>query len=166
MPLKNIAIGLLMVVLLSILVEPLIEIANIMREKIIIGSALTNSCRAAEERCIDFGKQRDMDVEIDADLFKDYFSEAFESAMNVIRTPASGTTMTFTSDDGKYNTFTVTLNISNTVDAFNGKRITEVDVKLKTRYKFKTKYLKLAEGASGTSYDMLSERMLLLRVRN
>lgn len=155
-----------MVVLLSILVEPLIETANVMREKIIIGSALTNSCRAAEERCIDFEEQRDMDVEIDSELFKDYFSEAFESAMNVTRTPASGTTMTFTSDDDKYNTFTVTLDILSTVDALSGKSITEIEVKSRTQYKFKTRYLTLAEGASGMSYDILSERMLLLRVRN
>lgn len=163
---KNIAIGLLMVVFLSILVEPLVELANVMREKIILGSALSNSCRAAKDRSLEYEKQRDMDAEVDLDFFKDYFSDAFEDAMNVTRTPSAGSTLLFTPNDDKYNTFTVTLDIICTPDTDTGKNITEVHVKAESPYKFKTKYLKLAESASGIGYNLTSERMLLLMVRN
>lgn len=163
---KNIAIGLLMVVFLSILVEPLVELANVMREKIVLGSALSNSCRVAKDRSLEYEKQRDMDAEVDLDLFKDYFSIAFEDAMNVSSTPSAGNMLLFTPNDDKHNTFAVTLDVICEPNIFTGKNITEVHVRAETPYKFKTKYLKLAESASGIGYNLTSERMLLLMVSN
>lgn len=163
---KNIAIGLLMVVLLSVLIEPLVELANVMKEKIILGSALSNACRAAKDRSLNYEKQRDLDAEVDLDDFEDFFADAFEDAMNVTRIPSAGSTLLFTSNDNKYNTFTVTLDIISKPDADNGKNITEVYVKAESPYKFKTKYLKLAESASEVGYNLSSERMYLLMVRN
>ncbi|HEX9058743.1 MAG TPA: hypothetical protein VF941_01035 [Clostridia bacterium] len=163
---KNIAIGLLMVVLLSVLVEPMVEIANVMREKIVLGTALSNACRAAKDRSLIYEKQRDRNAEIDQDMFKDYFAEAFESAMNVTRKPTTGSDLTFTSNDGKYNTFTVTLDIVSSTDPVTEQTVTQVNAKAESKYKFKTKYLKLAEGSESVGYDLTSERMLLLRVRN
>ena len=163
---KNIAIGLLMVVLLSVLVEPLVEMGNVLREKILIGSALSNACRAAKNRSLIYEKMRDLDAEIDKEVFKDYFSEAFESAMNATRSSTSGDTIVFTSNDGKYNTFKVDLDITTTKDVYTEQSITEVRVKAESFYKFKTKYLKLAEEAGGAGYEITSERMLLLKVEN
>lgn len=163
---KNIAIGLLMVVLLSVLVEPLVEIANVMREKIIFGTALSNACRAAKDRSLNYEKLRDRDAEIDLDSFEDYFTEAFEDAMNTTITSKTDSTMTFASNDGKYNTFTINLDVFTTTDSITGQSYTTVNVKGESHYKFKTKYLKMAENSSGSDYIMKSERMLLLKIRN
>jgi len=164
--LKNIAIGILMVILLSVLVEPMVEIANVMREKIILGTALSNSCRAAKDRSLNYEKLRDRDAEIDEDLFIEYFIEAFEDAMNATGEAVNGNILTFVSNDGKYNTFTVTLDIVNSTDPSTDQSITTVNVRAESHYKFKTKYLKMAESSSGTDYKLTSERMLLMRVRN
>ena len=163
---KDIAIGLLMVLFLSVLVEPLVELANVMREKIILGSVLSNACTAAKDRSLEYKGQRDLDANVDFVLFKDYFSEAFEDALNVTRTSSVGDAMTFTSNDGKYNTFTVTLEITSKIDISTGKTVTEGRVRAESPYKFKTKYLKLAEGVSSVDYNLASERMFLLMVRN
>ncbi len=155
-----------MVILLSVIIEPLVEIANVMREKIIIGTALTNSCRAAHDRSLAYSKRRDADAETDSENFKYYFSEAFEAAMNVTRVPTIGDTLSFTSNDDKYNKFTVSLNIANITDSYTDRSITKVNVKAESIYRFKTKFLKLATDTSRIDYNLTSERMLLLRVRN
>lgn len=153
-----------MVLLLSVLVEPLVEIANVMREKIILGTALTNACRAAKDRSLEYEKWRQLDAEINQDTFKDYFSDAFEDAMNVTRNPTSGSIMTFQSNDGKYNTISVKLDF--TIKTEEGRSISEVNARAESLYKFKTKYLKLAESAGVDGYHLTGERMLLISIRN
>lgn len=155
-----------MVILLSVLVEPMVEIANVMREKVLLGTALSNSCRAAKDRSLNYEKLRDRDAEVDEDLFIQYFSEAFEDAMNATRQSVNGNILTFESNDDKYNAFTVTLDFISSTDPVSDQSITTVNVKAESHYKFKTKYLKMAESSSGSEYTLTSERMLLMRVRN
>jgi hypothetical protein len=157
-------VGLLLVILLSVWVEPLVEIANVMREKIMLGSALTNACRAAKNRSLVYEKQRDLDAEVDPNLFRDYFSEAFEDALNLTRTTTAGDTITFTSNDGKYHPFEVTIQFQ--TESELGRETSKVSVEARSKYLFKTKYLKLASSAISSDYEMVSNRMLILAVRN
>ncbi len=156
-----------MVIFLSVLVEPMVEMANVLTEKIILGSALSNACRAAKDTSLKYDMHRGLDAELDQDSFRNYFSDAFESSMNVTGTATVGNIMTFTSNDGKYNTFYITLDINERIDDDTEQTVTEVGVKAETIYKFRTKYLKLAEAAGqDVDYRLVSERMLLLSVKN
>jgi hypothetical protein len=164
---KDIAIGMLLVVFLSILIEPLVDTANVYREKIIVGSAITNSCRAAKDRSLIYDQMINLDAEVDEELFVDYFSEAFEKAMNMTLISENGTTVVFRSNNGKYNDFKVTLSFDSDIDYDTEQVIGKVRVYAESDYKFKTKYLKLAEDSGdATTLKITSERMLLLSVRN
>lgn len=164
---RSIAIGFLLVIMLSVLLEPMAELVNVMREKIVLGTAITNACRAAKDRSLQYERLRGLDAEVNPALFKDYFAEAFEDVMNLRLVSSSGQTMIFTSEDGKYHDFSVELEFIESMDPYTEQTITEVSVKAEAAYKFKTKYLKLAEAASqDVGFLLRVERKLLLSVKN
>lgn len=165
---KNIAIGLAMIVFLSILIEPMVEFANVTREKITVGSALSNSFRSARDRSLVYESHRELEAIIDQDRFVDYFSEAFESAMNLTRAERNGNTIEYTSNNGKYNTFTVTMDFTEETDeVFEEQTVTIFKVKAESDYNFKTKYLRLAESAGeNVGFQLKSEREYILSVKN
>ncbi|MCJ8011823.1 hypothetical protein MUG84_08715 [Paenibacillus sp. KQZ6P-2] len=164
---RNIALGLLMVILLSILVEPMVEIANVTREKIVLGAALSNALRASKDRSLRYDNMRSLDAIIDRERFKDYFAEAWSSAIKATLASRTGDTMVFAPDNGKANEYIVTLDFAERTDAVTGQVVAEVKVKAETVYKFKTKYLKWAERAGNdVDYRLVGERKLLLTIRN
>jgi len=164
---RNIALGLLMVILLSIFIEPLVEFLNVYRERIVLGSALTNAARAAKNRSLVYESQRQLDAKVNQDRFVDLFSESFEDAMQLRLEKRDGHTLSFSSVDGKYNDFTVTLKFEETTDDASERTISKVTVIAESDYKFKTKYLKLADDAGkDVTYKLIEERKLLLSVKN
>ncbi|MEC0329559.1 hypothetical protein P4H42_07980 [Paenibacillus macerans] len=166
---KNIAIGVLVVILASILLEPLVELLNLGRENIILGTALSNSARSARDRSLEYEFQRNLDAKVNEDKFAEYFSDAFEAAMNVTRKNpgASNTELEFRSNDGKYNDFTVKLDFDEKTDPEREQVVTKVTLEAVSDYKFKTKYLKLAAAAGeDVDYQLKEERVLVLTITN
>lgn len=164
---KNIAIGILVIIVVSIIVEPLVEMGIVFREKVVLSGAISNACRAAKDRSLEYELLRGLDAVINEERFKEYFADAFEDALNVSEQSQEDNTITFTSNDGKYNDFTVTLDFSNEENLYTGQQVSEVDVKAQATYKFKTKYLKLAEEAEkDVDYQLISERNYILSVKN
>lgn len=161
------AIGILLVILASILIEPLAELVNVFRERLVVSTAVNNAVRAAKDRSLEYELLRGLDAEIDESRFKAYFETAFEDAMHMTRTDSDAGAMVFTSDDGKYNDFRVALAFDVKEDLGSGQRVTEVDVKVESDYKFKTKYLKLAEDANkDTGFQLIAQRSFVVSVKN
>ncbi len=145
----------------------MVEVANVAREKLVLGTALSNALRAAKDRSLEFESQRNLDARIDRDRFADYFSEALGSALKVSLNDRTGDTLTFTSDTGKLNDLIVTLDFRENTDSDTERTVTEIKVKAESAYKFKTKYLRWAEAAGeDVGYTIASERNLVLSVRN
>ncbi|MFB9324445.1 hypothetical protein ACFFSY_00630 [Paenibacillus aurantiacus] len=164
---RNMAIGILLVILASILIEPLAELANVFRERLTVSTAVNNAVRAAKDRSLEYELLRGLDAKIDESRFKAYFEIAFEDAMNMTRTGSDGDAMIFRSDDGKYNDFRVALAFDAKEDLASGQTVTEVDVTVESDYKFKTKYLKLAEDANkDAGFKLIAERSFVVSVKN
>lgn len=164
---RLVAYGLLLIVLLPVIIEPLVEVSYVLKEKIAIGSAISNASRSAKNRSLIMEDMRNLDARVDQDLFKDYFAEAFADALNLTKSQAVGNTLTFVANDAKYDDFVVILNFANKTDSMSGRVVSEVHVEAKTTYKYKTAYLRMADNAFGLSnYELVSERMLLLEIRN
>ena len=163
---RNIAVAILVVVMASIVIQPLVELANLFREKVTVGSAVSNALRAARDRSLEYELLRGLDARVDAERFKDYFADAFEDTLNLTQADDSGDTVTFTSNDGKFNDFTVSFEFAENTD-LNGRVVTQVDIEARADYKFKTKALQLTEeaGSSG-EVELISERTYVLSVRN
>lgn len=164
---RNIAIGLMFVVLVAILIEPLVEFVNVLKERVVLGSSISNSLRVARDQSLEYISHRELEAKVDEERFVEFFSEAFEQAMDVSRIDSSGNTLTFTPNDDRYHTFTVSLSFYERRDDYTGQVITEVDVRAETKYKFKTKYLQLAEQASrSVDYHLIDERSFILSIKN
>jgi hypothetical protein len=164
---RNLAIGILAIILVSIAVEPLVEMGIVFREKVVLSTAISNACRAAKDRSLEYELLRGLDAKINEERFKEYFSDAFESALNVSEQSREDNALTFTSNDGRYNDFTVSLDFSDEENMETGQQVSEVDVKAQATYKFKTRYLKLAEEAErDVGYQLISERNYILSVKN
>ncbi|NGM82823.1 hypothetical protein G5B47_10400 [Paenibacillus sp. 7124] len=163
---RNIAVAILVVIMASIVIEPLVELANVFREKVTVGSAVSGALRAARDRSLEDELLRELDARVDEERFKEYFADSFGDALHVSESNDAGDEVTFTSDDGKFNPFTVSFVFDEYTD-LKGRIVTEVIVKAESQYKFKTKYLKLAESAGNSGeYKLVSEQKYLLSVRN
>ena len=159
---KNFAIAILLVILLSIVIEPLVEMMEVGREKILLNSALYNSYRVAV-LSLDSEMIRDLDARTKEDALIDKFSGVFEEAMIVSRISRNGNTLVFSSIDGKYNDITVTVNVG--TDWLTDRERSIVRVKAETRYKFKTKYLKAVSGTV-TDYFLTSDKEYTFSIKN
>ncbi|TYQ16047.1 UNVERIFIED_CONTAM: hypothetical protein Cloal_2549 [Acetivibrio alkalicellulosi] len=163
---KNIAIGILMVILLSILIEPMVETANVLREKIILSTALSNSFRVARDKSLEYDYRREIDAKVNRELFIESFSEAFGNSMNLKLDTKYDNRLIFTSNDEKYNAFTVDIEITEFEENDSGQLVSEVSIRAESKYKFKTKYLKLADNSVVSDFMLKGERNFLMFIRN
>ncbi|TCK90647.1 hypothetical protein EDC19_2416 [Natranaerovirga hydrolytica] len=163
---KSIAIGLLTVILAVIIIEPLVEVANVMREKITISSAISNALKAANNRSLEITSLRDRDVTLDESLYVEYFAEAFEDALNLSHLETKDNHLLFRSNDGQYNDFAVTINIQTQSELETDQLITKINIRAVSEYNFKTKRLKMLGGSIHNSYELVTERISLLKLRN
>lgn len=166
---KNVAIGILVVFLAVVLLQPIAEIANLTKEKVLLGTALTNAARSARDRSLEYEFMRNLDAKVDREKFVGYFTESFEDAMNFTCTNKgqSEDTLRFVSNDGRYNEFIVELDFTEEDDLETEQLVSKVEMTATTEYKFKTKYLQLAEAAGeDTATELKSKRSLILDVKN
>ncbi|WMT42040.1 hypothetical protein RE628_06280 [Paenibacillus sp. D2_2] len=161
--------GILLIILLSIILEPMREMLNLTVEKIKLGTAITNAARSAKDRSLEYDSQKNLDAQVDQEKFAGYFADAFEDALNLTCTnkKESYGYLKFKSNDGKYNDFIVTLEYKEKEDLYTEQVVTKVEMKAESEYKFKTKYLKMAEDASeDVATQLISERTLILSIKN
>lgn len=162
---KGFAKAILVVIAVSLLLEPLLEVINVMREKIVISSALWNACNSASERSVVYENLRDRDIVIDENLYKQYFSEAFGDAIDATLIFTAGDTLRFSPNNDNYNDFEIDLDFKASTD-YRGLNVVEITAKARSIYKFKTKYLDTANSFSSLEFSMLCERSILLKVNN
>lgn len=166
---KNIAIAMLLLLLLSVFLEPVVELMYLGKEKIVLGSALSNAARSARDRSLNYEFLRDLDAKVDEDKFVEYFAKAFGDALKLTWTNDGLSTrqLTFESTNGKYNNFTVTVEFREKIHEETEQLVTTVELKAQSEYKFQTKYLRLAEEAGqDVAYQLKSEREFTLSVKN
>lgn len=161
---RMIAYGLLTVILSSFLIVPMVELAIVYREKIVLDSAVRNASRVAKDRALEFEHMRNLDAVMDEERFKQYFSEAFEDGMNLSQNSSAGRILRFTSNDGKFHPFTISLYFFEEDD---GRQLSKVTIRAESDYKFKTALMRTAASLnSNIHYELATERTYNLSVRN
>lgn len=166
---RNVAIGLLVIVLGSIITQALIEVVNVGREKIIIGTAISNSARAAKDRSLKYEYQRDLHAVVDEGTFVEYFADAFENSLNLtLSNPDQGNhNLIFKSNDGKYHDIVITLDFLEEDDSATEQMVSKVTMEAESQYKFKTKPMQFAEDAGkDVDYKIVEKRTLILSIKN
>jgi hypothetical protein len=141
----------------------MVESAIVMKDRLVMSNALTNACRSAKNMSLTDESLQDRNAEIDDDLFRDYFADAFGEAIGTNCVSSIGNILVFDENDN-YSRITVTLDIKTETD-WNGQTTSTVEVDASAPYKFKTPYMKIADQAAA-GFTMQCERTLLLRVVN
>lgn len=162
---RMVAYGILTIVFASLILVPLVEMAVVYREKIVMDSAIRNASRVAKDRALEFEGIRNLDADMDEERFKDYFSEAFEDVMNLSESSSTGNAIKYESIDGKFNTVTVEF------DFYEEDRpegvVSEVNIKAEAAYKFKTQLMRTVEELNpALDYQLETERSYVLTVKN
>ena len=179
---KGTAIGIFIAVLLLTFLQPLIEMANVMKEKVTLGAAILNSCRAARNNALesydgyfdDYAgdhKMGDLDAFIEEDMFREFFAEAFGQTLNLGVTYSSGGKISFESIDGRWGEMTVEVDLEyDDADVFDfdfsGRRMSSATVRVETPYVFRTVPLKTMASITGGVYRITETRKFIVQMIN
>lgn len=167
---RQIAYTVLGVILIASFLQPLTEMVEACRKKVVISAALHNSFRAARDRSLTEESIRALDAEVDTELFFDYFSEAFCDSLNFSEARRSeGTSgyIEFESYNEMFNDIKVEIDIDDSSDWYEDKEVTRVTLHTETDYKFNIGSLKLLNDLSKYSnYKLEFDNTYLLLVKN
>lgn len=166
---RGFAYTVLAVVFLANLIQPLTEMVESCRQKILISSALHNSFRAARDRSLEEESMAEMDAAVDIDKFYEYFSDALCDSLDLYETESSVEAygyITFQSYNESFNPIKVEVSIDDWGSSYDKDTVT-VELHVETDYKFKVGYMKMLE--DHTKYDPYTlefDRSYVLLVRN
>ncbi len=166
---RQIAYIVLACVLLANLIQPLTEMVEVCRKKVIISSALNNSFRAARDRSLEEHGIQNLNAKVDVDLFYEYFTDAFCDSLNLYDTSrlvSENGYIEFESIDDTFNTMHIDVEVDTSYD-YQDRETTRVNLELETEYKFSIGVLKLLNETSNASeYILEFDRSYLLLVKN
>jgi hypothetical protein len=137
---KGFAYVILIVVIMTIILEPFMETIQVFVEKSKIDSAIRNSGRLAMSRSVKDTNRADLDSTVDLDAFRKRFNEGFAAALDLEVTSSSGNKSHFKSMNNRFNDFDVEF----IIDPDQNKKGFWT-VKAESKYKYKTRYLKYVE---------------------
>ncbi|MCL2146651.1 MAG: hypothetical protein FWH52_02475 [Synergistaceae bacterium] len=166
---KGIAIAILIVLLLGVVIQPLIETSNVLKEKVTLGAAILSSCRAARGNALMDERMRDLNANIDEDIFKHYFAEAFSETLGVYLSSPSGLhgRMEFTSPSGRWDQITVDLTLQSPHEIyFSGHEVIQAEIYLSTPYVFRTPLLRDAAALLPNSFEITETRNFEAQIIN
>ena len=175
------AVLVLATLLLTVAIQPIGELANILKEKVVLNSALLNSCRAAQNNAINTWYLMNLDAYINEGDFMQLFSDAFSQSLNLTHNYDRNTTIdnrvTFTSNDGRFNPIIMEFDLRNTtfdelgdedlsITGVHNRPVTLVTVTMETPYLFRTYWLRQANGALNDDYLITDARRFLIQIIN
>lgn len=166
---RQLAYIILGVVLLASFIQPLTEMADTCRKKVMISSALNNAFRAARDRSLTEESIQNLDAEIDIERFYDYFSDAFCDSLDLYeigRSEGIFGSIEFESSGELFNPIEVEIDLDEYEDYALGKEVTKVTLHVETDYKFDIGYLKMLNDASYDRYILEFNRTYILSVKN
>jgi len=175
---RSIALVILIIFLSAAFMQPMLETANVYKEKIALGAAILNSCRAASNRALIDEDMRNMDAVIDRLSFAEYFAEAFGDTFDIVlESPPiiTGDTvsMSFNTSErwariGILLKFQDMAYIDSSGSGYDlGYNEAVLDISLTTPYIFRTKLLRQAMNAiAATDYTITENRRFIVRVIN
>lgn len=163
---KGMACAILAIIVFGAFSEPLLEVVEAGREKILINSAIHTAYRVARDDSIKDASIADLEAEIDEGIFVENYVNALEVALNARKKSIVGDKITLEPyDKQRFNDFVVELNII--TGSEDDKAVTEVEVEVAMQYKFKTKHLKRMASSDGSiSFDIKSEQNYKITVVN
>ena len=170
---KNMVIGILVALLASAFIQPLIEVSNVLKEKVALGAAILNSCRAARNNALAsvnyYDSDRnmgDLNAYIDIVEFRRFFAEAFSETLGVGVIDSTVNPMRFGAS-ARWDEITVDISLDYEDSGdFENRGVSGAVVAAETRYLFRTGLLQRAASASGASHSIHETRTFSVQIIN
>jgi len=184
---KDIAVGILVVIVLAIFIQPIVEISNSGREKIIIDAAVLNSCRSAKNNALTFRLMQELEAVVNRDAFASEFNRAFAPTLELtLVSPTPGpdgslpgllpnpVVLEYQCNAGNFNNITVTLDFENTNEVANVSgnyrylhEVTNVTITYTTDYMFRSGLLQfLNDIPVGNGYALARTQTINVKMIN
>ena len=162
-----------MAILAAAFIQPLIEVSNVLKEKVTLGAAIMNSCRAARNNALTsvnyYSSDRnmgDLNAFIDEGEFRRFFAEAFSETLGVGIIDSAANPMEFgASERWGAITVDVRLDYDESGDFENRGRSTAT-VEVETPYVFRTSLLQKASASSEVAYNITETRVFSVQIIN
>jgi len=171
---KNMVIGIFVLFLAVAFLQPLIEVSNVLKEKVTLGAAILNSCRAARNNAlasVDYDDYHDMNMGdlnafIEEDEFRRFFAEAFSETLGVDILDLGAGPIRFRANE-RWNEITVSVYLGyDDSGGFENRGMGEATVELETPYLFRTSLLQMAAASSGLAYSLNETRSFSVQIIN
>ena len=170
---KNMFIGVFVVILAAAFIQPLIEVSNALKEKVTLGAAILNSCRAARNNALvsvsyyDSDRNMgDLNAYISEAEFRRFFAEAFSETLGVGVIDPGADPMRFEANN-RWNAITVEVQLEYDGSGdFENRGKSIVTVAAVTPYVFRTSLLQEASDASRVVYNITETRVFTVQVIN
>ncbi|MCL2048459.1 MAG: hypothetical protein FWG87_07000 [Defluviitaleaceae bacterium] len=165
---RSIAVAILVIVLLVAILQPLIETSNVLKEKVTLGAAILNSCRAARSNALNDEDMRDLNAYINETMFKQYFAEAFCETLELdLISPIGAGDLVFSSPSGRWGVITVSLQLDSPSDLyFSGREVIKADISLSTPYVFRMSLLRETAGLLPSAFMITETRGFEVQIIN
>jgi len=154
----------LALLLFSAILTPLTEVFVLGKDKLLLSSTLYNSFRAAKEASYFYHEMRNIDAVADEETFLRCFADTFATSYDMDCADATANPLRFTSYNDAFNDFVVYVVFD---EAMAGDAvITTVTITAESEYKFRTRYMQLANYGSSNPYLLARTRTFTMRIEN
>jgi type IV secretory pathway VirB6-like protein len=159
-------IWIFMALMLTVFAQPLIETANVFKDKITLSAAISNSSRVARINALKYEELRDLEADIDEEgAFRRHFAEAFGNTLGLICADPLASRMRFSAPGRQWNDIFIDI-VFEYRDSDSGfdRQMAEVRIALETDYAFATRFVE--EVSRGGSYRISEERVFMMQIIN
>ncbi|MCL1975339.1 MAG: hypothetical protein FWG61_04160 [Firmicutes bacterium] len=155
------------VLFLSAIIMPLFETFFVYRERLMLGHALYNSCRAAAEVSYNYTDMRNINALAREEELREIFADTFATSFGLNFAYMSGDILYFDTPNELYNEFKVILSIWYEISEYDAsKTITKIEATAISPYKFKTAYMQTLNTGAGIFYELDVKRAYTMEVFN
>lgn len=162
---KMFAYIVLVIVVLAIVITPLVEVAMVAKDRVLLGATIYNSCRAAKETSYTYTDMRHIDAVVDEEVFTRAFADTFATAYDMTCTSGASNPLHFESADATYGDFTVDMEFD--YDTGEGDAvIVTVHVDAESQYRFRTPYMRMIDYGTSNPFLLKSSRDFVMKVLN
>lgn len=163
---RGFAYTILAIILAAFLIEPMIEVAVVLKEKVTLSAAITNATQVAKMESIKLEEMRELDAVIDTTIFMEVFSTSICEVLDAQEVLRSGDSLTLRGLNNPNKVYTITFNFTESVDPVTDKTFTTIKSHTQTKYLFKTAYLREADAKTGIDYHIICDRLNVVIIEN
>lgn len=167
---KGFSIAIIVVIFLSLIILPFMEMVNVFVHKLELNTAVFNAIRSAASRSVNADDKSVLDVHMDEETFYKRFAESFSTALKLNETYPSDNMVFTPKGECVFNDIDVNISITSDYDVDSDGNpivsLSTIKVEAQTYYSYKTGYLRLMNETVTVNTPINVDQVYLLNIIN